>query len=1135
MQINDSYTCVDPFIFNGSQCICQEGYILNISSCINLASQLTNTSTLVNKLDSQLVNMQQNIESMLDSLNIINSNLTEQIYQSQLTAQQLFNQSQSYILGNATLLNQQLQIYTTVLDQRIFDNVTLLNTILLTNSTNLQNMINSSVIQINSTINTLNYSINQKNVDISNNFSSINNTLAQYNNTINSLLNTVSDLQNQLVDQENAELESQLEINDFYLPELICNQNAFVQQFDISTISQTVNSSNFTLSYVYGNTQIVNNAFINVLENSLTNSFSLYNQQTYYYNIKVQIGSQSMLSGSIISDQSIKSMTNIIIQSKQGSLILTSGQLNILSRVSNGSSIRNLYVNMLISSSNNGNISLIGSQSNALNIRNYQVVGTYYSKQQMSLCVANSYQAQISITNVNFKPDVYTFGNQSSYFFACVSSSQLQIVQLVVSIGSISTSSLLTNLLSTNSNQLQYGGIISQITTSSVIIHNSVVQIFLKQTTNYLNSSGMIIGTSITTIVSTQQLCVFEQTQYTGSIVNQSGLFGMIGGKISISNTNINYSVSGSGQFSNFGTIGYLSQNCQLGSFNNIQISFASIQKSNYDNSEINIAILVGKCEASQTELNNSNIQGNVSAASNVALVGGYQNSNFTINNVILSNSRLLGQSVGTYSIGGGLFGYLNSPQNSYNTYFGLQINVQLQIVAQLNNSYSSCVIGYSSYINNLFVNQCKIQNSTIQSQSLISGYSYSSGLISYIQYSNYTIECAQILNITIQSKSQSQAISAGYIAFNNLTNATFNNIETLSCNISSISNIPIASGIVGNLTRSIVYFEITNIKNTVIYGDDQNYAVDQIQYRVSTGVLAHVSFSQISVFDIQIDSLHIQTISQQKAAVGGVTGILINSSIISQNIKVLNIQQYSNSVNNWTYFGTVNAYIEFSNDTQSEIFVKYCMMNTSQTNVAAIGAINGYILNSNVQIKSILVQYVNISVAKSQYSYAGGIIGIIQKYNVIEIQGCTIQNINIQSTSSIHGVVGFIMGFISGNSILIFDSVNIFFATSNITADTVFSSSFAGSQQSQLSSANVTIINSQIYSAQIQYQNQTQALIHFIIRPQSSALIHGLIQIQSTKSLGFSSINGVPVKNCEDVKVQYINGNNIITDNGCI
>ncbi|CAL6099952.1 Hypothetical_protein [Hexamita inflata] len=142
----------------------------------------------------------------------------------------------------------------------------------------------------------------------------------------------------------------------------------------------------------------------------------------------------------------------------------------------------------------------------------------------------------MSITNVNFKPDIYMFGNQSSYIFVYVSSSYVLIKQLVLTIGFTNAYSLQTNLQSTNTNQFQYGGIVSQITESSVIIHNSVVRAQLKQTTNYFNSSGMIIGISTTTIISINQLCAFEQTS-TASNVNQSGLLGTICGKISVSNT----------------------------------------------------------------------------------------------------------------------------------------------------------------------------------------------------------------------------------------------------------------------------------------------------------------------------------------------------------------------------------------------------------------------------------------------------------------------------------------------------------------------------------------------------------------------------------------------------------------------
>ncbi|CAL6040003.1 Hypothetical_protein [Hexamita inflata] len=1130
LEINDSYTCVDPFIFNGSQCVCKEGYILNISYCIDLASQLTNTISLVSKLDYQFVIIQQDILSTLDSLNIMNQNLNEQINQSKLTSEQLFNKSQQFIFGNTTQLQQQLQIYSSVLDQSIFNNVTLINIAIAANSTNLQNMINSSVLQINTTISTINSSINLKNNEIANNFSSINYTLTQQNYTINSLLSTVSDLQNKLVDQENAELEPELEINDFQLPELICNQMAFIQKFDISTISQTVSSSNFSSSYVFGNTQIVNNVFINILDNSLTNSFSLYNHQTYYYNIKVQIGSQSIQSGSIISDQNIKSMNNIIILSKIGSLSAISMQLNILSRESTGLCIRNLYVSMLISNLSNGNISLIGLQNSVLNIRNYQVTGAYYSKQCMSLCVLNSNQAQISITNVNFKPNTYMFGNQSSYLFVQISTSSILIKQLVLSVGLQIARSIQTTLTSTSSNQLQYGGVISQISTSSVIIHDTAVQTYLKQTANFVNSSGIIIGTSISSIISINQLCAFENTTFAGSALNQYGLFGTIGGKISFMDVNINYSAFGNGQFSNFGTMGLLTIDCNYGTFTNIQITFVSIQKSSYEDNEINIAALIGNCNAKQVLFKHSIIYGNISAASNVALICGQQNSNFTIHNIELANSIILSSTQIQCSISGGLFGFIQSV--FINTYYGLKISVQVQSIALNYNSYSSCVIGYVNNKMNLTIEKCYVHDSTIQSKS--QNKSFASGVLSYAYMTKFIGTDIQFDNQSVVSQNNF-SYSSGLIAYSENCNITISKIFVTYSQIVSNANLPHSGGYICIAVNSLLNIYKSQINKSQIKGIDniQNINFDNTLIGQTGGIIAMTNHSNISIISTDIQNSNLSQICKLFASLGGIQGEQYYTQSRIRNIKITNIILTGNSSILNSHISGVNGAQLYSDAFQENIQLLYINIQSNSIGQSLNGGLNAYCVESNINIINIQLIFAN-QIINGIDSYGGGLLGAVVKSKLYIINS-QIQYTNISSNTNQSGIIGAAIGSLVECDITVFDNLQIHnVRIVMISGNSLTSGSFIGMQYSSNSQqpTQTYIRNSIIDSIYINTQS-TRQQINLIT--QYPNVQYGTIQITSTKSIGISNINGAPIINCENVQVQLINGNNFISENGCI
>ncbi|CAL6058909.1 Hypothetical_protein [Hexamita inflata] len=794
-----------------------------------------------------------------------------------------------------------------------------------------------------------------------------------------------------------------------------------------------------------------------------------------------------------------------------------------------------------------GNISLIGSQNGSLNIRNYQVAGTYYSKQCMSLCVLNSYQAQISITNVNYKPNYYTFGNQSSYLFAYVSNSSVQIKQLVLSVGSSSVNSLQTTQTSTNSNQFQYGGIITQINASSVIIHNSAVQAHLKQTTNYLNSSGMIVGSSNFSIISINNLCAFEQTTFSNSVVNLSGLFGAIGGKISFMNVKINYSASGNGLFSNFGIIGVLTVDCTVGLFNNLQINYLSTQKSSYSDNEINIAALIGSCNAKQVLLNQSNFQSNISAASDVSVVCGYQNSSFSINNIEIINSNVISLSSVSSSIGGGVFGCIDGISIKLNY---LQIVINMRSLSINSESYCSGILGYSTNVVNISIYKCYIYNSSVQSTSQNNGQALASGIIASSNQQNIKFQQIQIDNISIISKSQNNfGISAGYIALLTSSNVYCSQLNITNSLIQSNSCAAMSAGIMGMFNYSNLIMQNTQVFNSIIFGSDEQYSnISLNTIRQASGVLSFVYHSQIQISKTSIQGVNITMISNlNKAATGGITGWLLFSNSTQKQIEIIDIYQLSNSLEYNSHSGGFNSIVDQSYDQQFNNTISNSVIITinqvynplGSTAYSYTGSVIGYTVGSSILLQNMLALQMNLTSNGVIGSYCGGLVDIITGYNDIKTQLTLIYNdifnINIVSISTVDAVAGSAIGFITYNSNITIDQLIIHNTIINVSAKYVFAGSFAGSQWSQYNNSFVQIFNSEIYSVQIFYQNQMSTFINLILRPQWPLLTNSQIKISSTKSLGFSSINGIPVSNCENVQVQYINGNNFISESGCV
>ncbi|CAL5991404.1 Hypothetical_protein [Hexamita inflata] len=808
------------------------------------------------------------------------------------------------------------------------------------------------------------------------------------------------------------------------------------------------------------------------------------------------------------------------------SLSSTSVQLNILSRVSTGSSIRNLYVKMLISSLSQGIITLIGSQSNALNIKNYQIAGSYYSKQCMSLAVQYSNVAHISITNVNFRPNIYIFGNQSSYLFAYVISSSVQIKQLVLSVGSTSANSMQTVQSSTNSNQF-YGGIISQIYISSVILLNSAIQAYLQQTTNYLNSSGVLIGTSgNATIISINNLCAFEQTTFTGSVVNQSGLFGTIGGKIAISNANINYTVSGDGQFLNFGTIGILTVDCQKGSFNYLQITFISLSKSSYNDTEINVAALIGLCVAKYFVVNNSNIYGNVSAASCVALVSGSMNSNTTINTLYLSNSNILSQ-----SISGGVSGRIALSCIIQ----GLQIE-NIFVKSQVNgkNTYSAGIFGFALNIKSI-VQLSKINNITVFSQSFINAESFASGLISYSTNSSLVGEEIKIQNNFIESQSQNKrGPSSGFLSYAEQCQIKFSQLQSDNVTITSNSCIPGSSGIAGLISFSELYLTKIFINGSTIMGTDVLFRTGNItSVAMSTGVLLNAINCSVQIQYINILLSTITLITKQLTVAAGITGYALNSNLAIMNISTINSHINCSSLEYNSHSGTINALVQSTSEYLLNIQIQNIIITIFSFIDSYVGGLIGWLNGLDSSIIAAQIQGLSILSDGGGNTMSGGFVGQIMKTN-ITLQLSSITNSNISSKSISTSCTGSVLGNVQDIQIVVIDNVNLVNIINNNIGNYVFSGSFIGRYTSNISSSLTQITNSAIFSIQIHYSAYNYKYINLIFGV-VPALNTNIISTASTKSLGFSSINGITISNCENVQVQNINGNNFISENGCV
>ncbi|CAL5994162.1 Conserved_hypothetical protein [Hexamita inflata] len=322
-----------------------------------------------------------------------------------------------------------------------------------------------------------------------------------------------------------------------------CSQQLFVQQFDIYSVTNLITSSNFSAGYVFSGTMIIENAFIDISDNVYsTTVYPLFQSQSTFTNLKIQFGTQSLNSGSLIMSSSSVSINQMNIISRPDSQLKVNSaeQFNILMSSSSATSISNLLLNLSFAPSN-GNITLINNFENWFIIDGYQVLGTYISTGTVAMIALNINSATVDVFSVSIIPSAFNVGNGSSYLFGNAETmNQVGINNLSVIIGNSS------NFLLLDSNSYQFGGVFACINRDSNInVSNVILDSYQNFSDINVNNSGLLFGqnlklSSITIINVCMQQNITSNTQFVNF-----GLIGINYGSTSILNVSIAFSIQG--------------------------------------------------------------------------------------------------------------------------------------------------------------------------------------------------------------------------------------------------------------------------------------------------------------------------------------------------------------------------------------------------------------------------------------------------------------------------------------------------------------------------------------------------------------------------------------------------------------
>ncbi|CAL6043529.1 Conserved_hypothetical protein [Hexamita inflata] len=1041
---NDKLVCINSFTFDGEKCSCAEGQILNGTTCIEVLYS-------INSLSSQQILVQNQVADLTNrtqALDNISRELTDNLSH---TNQLIYNIQQDQIVNSVTV------------DHNIIGNITSLNQTLLNNV---------------ATLNAL-----------------IQNLQAQIDLLQNKQDKLPLEMLNNMFQQENYEATELW---------IICGQPAFIQTFDITSVTNTIISSNFTNGSVFGQKINVQNVFIDIQDGVYGSVVQpLFAAQNQFYNIKVRIGNQIVGSGQILSSNNSIIINLMTILSKIGTTVTINSllSLNILLTQSVSITIKDVKIQLNIQAST-GNLGLVGSLIGQMSIINYQVSGTYETLGMMSLGVQTMSSSKVLIKRVNFAPFSYVYGNQSSFLFGIITSSSIEIAKSVMTIGNQSTQFILGSLTTTNTLFQQFGGLVSQMIMTRLV----VVELFQTSnftcSTQYMTKSGIMLGISTT---SSSQV-IFKGICIKFSIVantnlSQFGVIGYLDGNITIQQTTIVSNISAV-IINCLGVIGNISASSLLANFLDLTLQ----EQIHYTSGGTNSA-LIGQLYAVSSTF--TKIKLNNSVQNGTGIYGGFiaiSNSDISITDSVINNLTIISTSSSSAVTGQSInnlitqniivINIISNSSNSVGTIIGFS-NAQCSVQSSqiINISISSLIgvgsgslIGYSSL--QTIIDNCHSENINI--------YSTTNGTGGMVGWANFSliINC-YVLNVQINSTlyiggicgiqnnnseiRNSQVINS-YIKGSQsggISGVQRNNSEIVSC-ISENNTIESSSSNAGSIiATSLIFTQILNSSSL-------NCSV------TSTGSVTGGIFGFIS--SVLLDTCFVsdlKTVSgSQSGGVIGITGTL--GSIQIQNVFVHNIFLQCLT---GTSIGSIIGYL-YVDSIINGANIKNVQMITQSANGA--GGVVGS-SSANVQIVNCIVENLNIN---STSTGSGGIIG---HSNITSIINCSVSNSFINSTDDIGGVLGYQQDSSINNQILI-QNVSV----RNITLNS--SSGYTGGFIGHFSSSTQALFIKVSIVSNILINSSSQ--IGIIVGKSDLASY----SVTNSSSQGVNKINNIIQSNCDNL-----------------
>ncbi|CAL5986074.1 Hypothetical_protein [Hexamita inflata] len=840
MTNNQTIMCVDPFVFNGELCVCKNDFVLNGSVCVNLVKFITNfdqiqqsQNTLVQQfLLVQKLAIQLNL-SIIQQFDVI-SNQT--IVQHNITtnyADSKFSKLNSKIyfidkyIGEYTVNNTSTFLFQlSQLSNNILQNVSLQ-----------VNQLNQSLLQLEQnmfqSVANINKSFYVQKQNISNSILTLNNETSFLFNQINDNITTDANITdfniatnisfldiilNNLTKELSLLNEILIYTNEYELRFKCTNKMYTFKTFDIPKVTNIVANDQLSSGFVFDS--FIQNAFIDIVS---TNSFTLFKTQTVLQNIKIQLNNLIIESTAILTPGTQVTIKQMEIASKFGTQIQTSSALYLIQKASTLTNISNLLLNVSVSQQQTGIIVLIYTLNGKLSINGYQIVGSYYSSNTISLTTFQvQSQSTVSLSYIHIELQAFQCGNLSSLVISYINICDVKINYIFIKIGNTTNLNEITTIQTTQPKYFRYGGMITYSNSSQISIFNALYQNQELWQTSYVRYSGILIGYVGNSQTRLNTIC-FTNIFKANAFIDALGIVGFSNGELVLNNICAQLKV-------NYGVISTVAI---VGSANGLNSNYTNIVvQLQIDNSIVECgSVLVSILQTTSyliknITINNSSIQVNRLVG---LLIGSTTTKNGTIQQIYINESNI-NQNVNDTNIFINLFGGGILGESWGQIYISKCVIQNIQIFSYATNkwSISGGIVG-DSHDHPAQIIQSLVQNSTISASGNVESCVSSGGIIGFQYDSNVSISDVKVKNTNISVSSSAQTFSAGLISYyrNQTLFIENSSAQTIQIATSSKQNAGILICVnLGALQAINVYSEGVNTINGKLINNCPYYSV---------------------------------------------------------------------------------------------------------------------------------------------------------------------------------------------------------------------------------------------------------------------------------------------------------------------